>query len=281
MPIKLIEILSQQSLIPSFKNIEKNLSIEGMHLEVIRQDPSWILNSEFSVFQKELNTGELSDTKMIRLDLNTSSLLLPKISVLPENVKEDGVCDTLIFDNNSFIPRNFYFESLRRVFVNKFKKSRLNGCAAIICHEYEVDAMISFSVSLGFSHLLVFLEDVDPFKLKGSLKKFIGVQVDFVNSKKITENSHIATIMINSMDLEHNTNLLADVCYFNFMHSDGVIIDLFSKSPISPFLFEAEKANLKTLSRREVAMNYDFFLLEKLNLQDKVSKDSFFSNYIE
>ena len=72
-----------------------------------------------------------------------------------------------------------------------------------------------------------------------------------------------------------------DLAYFNFMSREGVVIDLCSNAPVNPFLFEAEKADLRTLARKEIVSQFEFSTLLKLGLLTTFEKENFFQEYSE
>ena len=87
--------------------------------------------------------------------------------------------------------------------------------------------------------------------------------------------------MINAVDLESNSALMSDIAYFNFMTPNGIIVDLVSKAPVHPLLFEADKAGLRTMKRRDVVAFYDYESLRQIDPTVEKSKDDFLQNYLE
>jgi hypothetical protein len=87
--------------------------------------------------------------------------------------------------------------------------------------------------------------------------------------------------MINAIDLESNAGLMSDIAYFNFMSTKGIVIDLASKTPIHPLLFEAEKAGLRTMKRRDITSFYDYESLRTICGSIENTKDDFLQNYLE
>ncbi|MBN8537010.1 MAG: hypothetical protein J0M15_08150 [Deltaproteobacteria bacterium] len=229
----------------------------------------------------QMLTHPSPDCHYVRCSANYSRQLLNTLSIQPENVSFLGIFDCLIYEGNQWLPRLNYFSYLRALFVKKFKYHKINNAVALICKANELPALISFVVGLGHQQILIFNESGTLDDFSHVLKHSIGTDLKIYKYSDLTQVNINTNLMINTIDLESHTNLLGDLAYFNFMVQGGVVMDLYSSTPVNPFLFEAEKADLSTMNRREVVSYYDYGTLLKLGLISSFEREKYFQLYSE
>lgn len=272
MNIKLADAVHQLDIFPCLRSIEgyflgkdHALDIQAVQTEEVRQ----ILKLK------------KADYKYIRVSTEMCKELLPFLSVQPENVRFLQVFDSLFYENGMWVPRLNYFDILRAIFVRKFKNHNIKDACVIICHEHEVLPFVQFSVGLGHQRIII-INEAGSLLNEAELKKhIIGIELKFVSFSDLTQVSELSSLMLNSLDLPKNAALLNDLAYFNFMSREGIVIDLYSNAPVNPFLFEAEKAGLRTLARKEIVSQFEFSTLLKLGLLTNFEKENFFQEYSE
>lgn len=266
---------------------------DGVHqLDIfpcLRSIEAYFLGKDHDLNLDSLTTDDIvsllqqkkSEYKYIRVSSQMCKDLLPLLPMQPENVRFLQVFDSLYFETGKWIPRLNYFESLRTTFVRKFKNHQINDACVIICQGHEVLPLVQFGVSLGHQRIIIFneegvLADIDEMK-----KHIIGIDLKVVSFQDLTQVADLSSLMINSLDLTKDTGLLSDLAYFNFMSREGIVIDLYSNAPVNPFLFEAEKAGLRTLARKEIVSQFEFSTLLKLGFLTAFEKENFFQEYSE
>lgn len=265
--------INEINIFPSLKSIESffvekdaPIKIESLSID---QVTSILKNPDSFSFQ------------YIRVSANQSAELMPLLTLLPENVKFLEIFDSLFFENGRWVPRLSYFDILRSVFIKKFKNHRIKESAVIICRPVELLALVNFAVGLGHQRIIIFNDSGELPDGINLGRHIVGIDVKVVGFADITQESENTSLMINTLDLENNANLLSDLAYFNFMSKQGIVLELFSNSPVNPFLFEAEKAELRILSRKEIIIPYEFSTLLKLGLVTAFERDIFFEKYSE
>jgi shikimate 5-dehydrogenase len=129
--------------------------------------------------------------------------------------------------------------------------------------------------------VLLFVPDDSADVVEELSRYFIGVRIKSVPFSNLTQNQDLTSLIINSVSLEGNATLMSDLAYFNFMTQKGIVVDLVSKTPIHPLLFEADKAGLRTMKRQDIVAFYDYESLRAVYSDVEKCKDEFFQNYLE
>lgn len=273
MNLKLGNGVHQLDIFPSLKSVEAYFLGKEFSLDINSLD--------IDTISSILKNKAPSDYKYIRVSSALSYELLPLLSMQPENVRFLKLFDGIFYENGNWIPRLSYFEILRALFVRKFKNHKINSAAVIICHPHEELAFIQFAVGLGHQRIIIFNDEGHETSAVDIKKHIVGIEIQTVKFADLTQVTDLSSLMLNSLDLSENHLLLSDLAYFNFMSKDGVVIDLCSNAPVNPFLFEAEKAGLRTLARKEIVSQFEFSTLLKLGLLTLFEKDNFFQEYSE
>lgn len=257
-----------KGLVPDLENIKRYLQSVSVEFEA----------SEYADLT-ELQGKKLTQS-LIRCDLDFGTHYVTQLPMAPEAVRFNRTFDSLSLENGHWLPRLKYFDILRRKIVTYFGSVEIKDNAGIICDSCSLEGLVSVIVSLGFRSLILFVPDGNLENLDDLKKYFIGVQIKTIPFSELTQNQEQTSLMINSVDVESNTSLMNDLAYFNFMSAKGIFVDLVSKTPIHPLLFEAEKAGLRTLKRRDLAAFYDYESLRVIYPQFENTKDEFFQNYL-
>tara|TARA_B110001454_G_scaffold219199_1_gene251729 strand:- start:33336 stop:34145 length:810 start_codon:yes stop_codon:yes gene_type:complete len=255
-------------LVPDFENIKRYLQSESVTFEVAEYEDLIDLR------RKNL------DQSMIRCDLDFGTEHVTQLAMAPEAVRFNRTFDSLTFESGHWLPRLKYFDLLRRKIVTHFGNVDIHETAGIICDSCSLEGLVSVAVSLGFRSIILFIPDGKSGMVDELSRYFIGVKIKTVAFSEITQNRDQTSLMINAVDVEKNTTLMNDLAYFNFMSVKGIMVDLVSKTPVHPLLFEAEKAGLRTLKRRDLAAFYDYESLRTIHPPLENTKNEFFLNYL-
>ncbi len=257
-------------LIPNLENVKRHLTSVDIESEIISYE-----NLD------QLKTIDLAGITLVRSDLNFGSRNVSQLSMAPEAVRFNKTFDSLTVENGQWLPRLKYFEILRKRIVSQFGNVEIQKCAGLVCNSWVREALVALLVSLGFKTILLFVPDgTEP--LGPELGKyFIGVTIKTIPYSELTQNQDITSMIINSVDVEKQITLMNDLAYFNFMSPSGIVVELASKTPIHPLLFEAEKAGLRVMKRRDIVSHYDYESLKGLWSDVESTKKDFFANYLE
>ncbi len=257
-----------KGLIPDLENIKHYLQSSSVEYEFIEYGDLMSL--------QRMNM----DHALIRCDLDFGTQYLAQIPMAPEAVRFNKTFDSLTLENGHWLPRLKYFDILRRKIVTHFGNIEMKESAGIICDSCSLDGLVSLIVSLGFRSVLLFVPDDYEGNVEELGRYFIGIKIKTIPFSTLTQTQESTSLMINAVDLESNPTLMNDLAYFNFMSAKGIMIDLVSKTPVHPLLFEAEKAGLRTLKRRDLAAFYDYESLRVVHSPIENVKDQFFGNYL-
>lgn len=255
-------------LVPDLENIKRYLQSASVEFETLNYT--------------DLNDLEKKNLKqsLVRCDLDFGAQYVTQLSMAPEVVRFIRTFDSLTFDSGRWLPRLRYFDILRRKIVTFFGNVEIKENAGIVCDSSSLEGLVSVIVSLGFRSIILFVPDDSQISTDELNRYFIGVNIKTVPFSALTQNQDQTSLMINSVDVESHTSLMNDLAYFNFMSSNGIVIDLISKTPVHPLLFEAEKAGLRILKRRDFVAFYDYESLRALYPSVENSKREFFQSYL-
>lgn len=259
---------NEKGLIPDLENIKQYLQASSVECEFFEY------GDLLSLQKMNLNQA------LIRCDLDFGTQYLAQIPMAPEAVRFNKTFDSLTLENGHWLPRLRYFDILRRKIVTHFGNVEMKDSAGIICDSCSLEGLVSLIVSLGFRSVLLFVPDDYEGSVEELDRYFIGVNIKTIPFSTLTQTQESTSLMINAVDLESNPTLMNDLAYFNFMSAKGILIDLVSKTPVHPILFEAEKAGLRTLKRRDLLAFYDYESLRAVHSQIENVKDQFFKNYL-
>lgn len=260
--------------------IMTNLAFNGNHLvpgleSIIRYLKSESVNFEFGEFDELSDLAETTTQSLVRCDFLYAKNHFSTIKMAPENVRFTGLFDSLEINSGRPFPRLYYTDCLRKTIINRFKKLNLSSAAALFCESDERAGLTSVLVSLGFKTILFFQDHIESSDILALEKYFIGIEFRFISLGDLTQNQIFTSLIINSLDLESKPSIINDLAYFNFLERAGILIDLFSKTPIHPLLFEAEKAGLQTMSRKDFALEYNYESLSRLIKDNGLYKKDF------
>lgn len=256
-------------LIPDLENIKRHLQSVNTAFESAIYDTL-----------PNLRMANLEGS-LIRCGLEFGSEHVTQLAMAPENVRFTKTFDFLTYENSIWVPRLRYFDLLRRRIVTHFGNVEIKECAGIIFDSEVGDGLVSVAVSLGYKTILLFVPDGSEDKVSEFSRYYIGVKFKTIPFSTITQNKDTTSLIVNAVNVEGNSGLMSDLAYFNFMSNKGIVIDLVSKTPIHPLLFEAEKAGLRTMKRRDITAFYDYESLKLVYDQAEAAKDEFLQNYLE
>lgn len=267
------EHFDSKGLIPTLDNIIRHLKTAQVAFEALKYTDLMDIKARLMVSSV--------DKSLVRCDLGFGSNALSQLEAAPEAVSFNKTFDSITIENRHLLPRLRYFDLLRKKIVTHFGNINIQESAGVICDSSAREGLISVLVSLGFKTILLFVRDGSEDWALQLGKYFIGVKIKMIFFSNLTQNQDTTSLIINALDLEANASLMSDLSYFNFMSPNGIIVDLASKNPIHPLLFEAEKAGLRTMKRRDVSVFYDYESLKLVWDQANNTKENFFDNYLE
>ncbi len=243
----------------------KTFEIDAM-VEKLPPDEAW------SVLKKKL-TG----SRAALLDLVESEKLIGQMTTLPTETRLLSCADCLFYEDGAWWPRLNLKDAMRELIVKKAKTLDINESAFVIGEGPMLRLLASLVVSFGYSKIyLVGLSIEDVHEQRDRLKKnFVGIDWRPLEASQLTMQTVGATILVNSMSLADNQNLMNDLAYFNFMKNQGLVVDLNVFPLESPLVEEATRANLRGLSGFQVRAQQDYAFMRRLGLAKLIPFEDF------
>jgi len=130
-------------------------------------------------------------------------------------------------------------------------------------------AVCAVLAELGFGEIYVVGQEAEQLEIQIELlrKSHFGIKFKPLMFHELTIQSLSASIIINTVDLSQDKELLSDLSYFNFMKRDGYALDLNLLPYPNPLLEEAERAELRVLHPSLVAATWTHLWIEKLQIE--------------
>lgn len=191
----------------------------------------------------------IKSADLVLLDLALSPQILPEVSLVPAQVKTFGCFDSVVLENEHAMPRNIFFQALESFFIEFAKDLDIRSAAFVVGDGVEARVVALFLASRGIRSI----------NLVGNVKKLkqeitilaraqIGIEFKAVAPEDMTLQSTSAGVLVNTMDLSQNSELMTDLSYFNYMKRDAYILDLCPvKKDENILLEEAERAGFRIL----------------------------------
>jgi shikimate dehydrogenase len=232
----------------------------------------------------EFSPELFKEAQALNIDPHLSSLILPKMPVIPTQVRNTGVLDSFFFDDGKWIPRLFLFEAARQVLVDQAKDMDIRHPGFVIGDDASALTMISVLIHLGFAEIYVVSENENALNhsITAIARNYIGVKILPLPATELTMQALSASVVINCESLQDKKSLLNDLSYFNFMKTSGLILDLqWIKGGGSPLLEEAVRADLRIVETSRVVGLQAMQWLEKLSIADEIKVEDLEADWKE
>lgn len=217
------------------------------------------------------------------VDFESSELIMQSWPASPTLVRQLRCFDYFIRIQDQIWPRLFLYDVLRNLIIERSRQHDIREAAYIVCDNLVGRILVTLMIHLG--HKKVFLVSEDEKFIAEEVEKLrrvnLGVEIVGLSTQHLTIQTTRASILINSVKLGRESQILNDLAYFNFMQKDGLVVDLNFERRQSYILEEAVKADLKTIDSALVAATYNFALIEQLGLGAFCSRQNYFESWKE
>ena len=201
-----------------------------------------------------------------------SATVLSELKLQPTLVRSLQSTDFLIKEENLWYPRVFLYQALRKVLV-EYARGLDNRDSAFIVGTNE-EAIVSGAVlaHMGFRKIYFTGHDMAELKLKTDLlkKNFFGIEFNTMDAEYLTAQTIGANIVINTINVAEDKELLRDMSYFNYMKRRGFVVDLNLIPYHNPLLEEAQRAELRVVYPIPIAAEQTYYCLEYLGLLNQL-----------
>lgn len=211
------------------------------------------------------------------LDFATSEHLTQQIPALPTDVRILQCADSMFFQDGAWWPRLNLKEAIRHSVVSEARSLDIKDSAYIIGEGAMLRMTGALAASFGYKKIFLvgLLEDDIERQAKELQQYFVGIDWKPLLAHQMTMQTSGASLLINSISLGDNPLVMSDLAYFNFMKSDGLVVDLNVLPLENNLLIEAKQARLRTLSGFDIRTQQDFTFIERLGFSSLISEDAY------
>lgn len=203
------------------------------------------------VFEQAPNWDDAmkAEADLALVDLQKSLFLLENLSLVPAQVKTFGCFDSLVMESGRPIPRNIFYDSLEKFFIEHARDLDIRAAAFVVGDDVEARVVSLFLASRGIRNIYL-VGNISKLvhELKILKRAQIGINFSMVAPEEMTLQTVVAGVLVNTMNLSGQEELVTDLSYFNYMKSDAYILDLYPVQKENALLEEAERAGLRILS---------------------------------
>lgn len=269
----------------TFVNIHKIVEINPngvgffmKYLKYLSEQKKWSWTFES---HPEFSEDILKGASAVKVEPSLSPQILPRLKVVPSQVRELAVLDSFFQENGTWYPRLLLYEALRLMLVAEAPDLDIRMPAFIVGDNEESRVVVSVLADMGVAKFYL-VGDPERLNLEKEflLRSQLGIRVQILRPEDLTMQALSAGITANTMDLSSQKSLMMDLSYFNFMKQKGYVLDLNSSVTHNVLLDEAERAGLKALAPVLVAQVFTRLWLNRLDeefsdeLSDQEIQDS-------
>lgn len=268
--------------------LSDELSVSGRHLNTYFANRNWDAEC---VALPDRDVNELTkwlpyvqeNALALRFSPEMSDAVLAQFPRLPTDVNWLGTADTLLLEKQEWWPRLLTYETLRTVLVHRFPDLDTGECAYIVGATRKGRAIAASLAAVGFSRIRFIDSERERMESEMQiLRRYLfSVEISGVDPETLTMESIPGSLMLNTLPMQDHGTALADLSYFNFMRSSGIVIDIAECTQRNAFLTEAESANLRTFSGLQYQSQLDVNLLQKIFPEQYVTYEDYLESFLE
>lgn len=187
-----------------------------------------------------------------------------------------GASNIFVKKNEKLWPTLIFEEALVKAINNSFNELDLNAPALIAGAGPLVRFVVAALSKIGFKELVIVDENIELAKsLKSQLeRKFFNIKIKDLEYGEINKLPGEFSLLINTTALSIENKILDELYFFNFLKSQGCVVDLNLIPPITPLLSEAKTWGARLLSGYKIFCLADLLMVENL-LGIKLSEDEY------
>lgn len=229
---------------------------------------------------------EQSPIDGVIVDPNQSSKELEHLRRIPRDILLLKYFDFLKFEDGVFWPRALALESLRQVILRRVPEGLdLRAWALVTGTAPLARAALGIIFHLGFRQARLIYdapEEMNALQLKSDLEKYyFGLKISLQKTNELTLQPNNGSILINTVDLEANKEMLETLLYLNFLHRPGMIVDMPFHLQNGPLIEEGHESGFETVAGCEVQGEWDYQLLGGLGIQTGMTADVYQKKWAE
>ncbi|WP_413561020.1 hypothetical protein [Bdellovibrio sp. HCB209] len=200
-------------------------------------------------------------------------LLYPSLQVLPTQVRLMECFDFYLPEDKKWYPRLLFYEAIHDVLVHKARDLDIRVPAFIVGDGECLRIAAAVCTELGYSEIYLIGENTVQLHREARLlsRGNLGIKFKVLPIEELTIQAVSASLIINTIHLPSESELLKDLSYFNFMNTGGYAFDCHLGNLHSELMEEAERAELKVLYPADLLQSLVRIVLEKLKQSDLVT----------
>ncbi|UOF02401.1 Rossmann-fold NAD(P)-binding domain-containing protein [Bdellovibrio reynosensis] len=216
------------------------------------------------------------------VDTRLSKEILPQLKMHSTESRSSLCVDSFFKEENTWYPRLLIAESLRLILVQEARDLNNRAPGFVVGTGELARVAANVLAEVGVSEIYLVGESDEGQELRaGLMRALLGIKIHSVVPEDLTVQAISAGIIINTVDLSDNEELMRDLTYFNFMRNDGYVLD-FNLLPVqNPLLLEATKAELKTLIPQALYAQVAKLWLERLEVGSYLSVEDLRESWMQ
>jgi hypothetical protein len=180
----------------------------------------------------------------------------------PTGVVLSSYSDVLLKKNGKWWPQNFWLSALKECIVKNAESLDTRSAAYVTGSGHLSRSCVYLLSQLGFSKIYWVRPPLEP-EEQIFVRKILATHLSTLGADKLTLQPSNGSILINTVTVD-NQELIKDLSYLNFLHSDGVVVDAHLLPIKNPLLEEADNVKIKKIAASEILAVRDYTLLQSL-----------------
>ncbi|WP_413294379.1 hypothetical protein ACLSU7_04570 [Bdellovibrio sp. HCB185ZH] len=229
----------------------------------------------FQLEQHQAYSAELlMDAHAAFFSFEQARLLYPSLQILPAQVRMLECFDFYFPEDGKWYPRLLYYEAIHRVLVERARDLNIRVPAFVVGEGECLRIAAAVCTELGFSEIYLIGEDTMQLHREARIlsRGNLGIKFKVLPIEELTIQAVSASLIINTVHLKHESELLKDLSYFNFMNTGGYAFDCNLGNLHSELMEEAERAELKVLQPSDLLQALVEIVFEKLKQSELLAR---------
>lgn len=200
---------------------------------------------------------------------------------IPIEISRYGFADSLWLQEGRYWPRALTSGLLRDFVVQVAKTLDISAWAYIVGGGPWAQMFVYLASDIGYRKICLVADNPDPIdEIFQKVKKHcFGLETRILAPGDLTQEPNNGSLLINTLNLESEPNLLQNLLYLNFVHKPGLIMDIHFEAKISALLGEARQTGFEIISGVDIRAVYDHAVIEKLNIGNQISLPAYLADW--
>jgi shikimate 5-dehydrogenase len=258
-PLLMTEITDRpwESRWTKFKEIAKrefNLAVEVNCVEASHE-----------TFPAKLKEILKSESQVCVVAQSFSVEVLKHLPQLTAEAIQMGATDVIIKDKGGWWPRPCLDEAFTRAIFQRMGQINFDSHALVAGANGYSKMIIGALAKIGFLNinLIEQSEEIGNNILEEMKKKYFQINFNFIGLEKVTKLPGVHSVLMNTIPLTLEDEILDELYFFNFLDQKGVVMDLNLPPSDTPLVLEAKQWGARHLSGDYFFSERDLLILQK------------------